>query len=217
MSEEDAFIRAILAAPEDPAPRLVYADWLEERGDPRGEYLRLTVADGALNAARPAPEAEVRLKELRGQIDPLWIARLHGFNAVPEAVLAERAAAVEADTELLSGYSEVTLDDPATRSALLYYIVLERRPELLAGLNLPDEDLFWNRYYWFLRLKRLHELSEHDGKECEPMAQQAFDMFGEPDGGNYELFPVVEALALRDAEGHFRAGASRKKKRKKKH
>ncbi|MEK6238587.1 MAG: TIGR02996 domain-containing protein, partial [Planctomycetales bacterium] len=27
------FIREILANPSDPTPRLVYADWLEERGD----------------------------------------------------------------------------------------------------------------------------------------------------------------------------------------
>jgi uncharacterized protein (TIGR02996 family) len=45
MSEEDAFIYAILADPSDPALRLVYADWLEERSDAesvrRAEYLRV--------------------------------------------------------------------------------------------------------------------------------------------------------------------------------
>jgi hypothetical protein len=137
-----------------------------------------------------------------------------GFNAIPEAVLAGRAAAVEADPELLSDYSEGTLDDPATRPALLYYIVLDRRPELLAELNLSDEDLFWNRYYWFLRLKRLHELTEHDGKECGPMAQEAFDML--PDGGNYEPYPEIEALARRDAQAQFRRAGSGRKKRKRK-
>jgi uncharacterized protein (TIGR02996 family) len=40
MSDE-VFLRAILAEPEDSASRLVYADWLEERGDPRAEVLRL--------------------------------------------------------------------------------------------------------------------------------------------------------------------------------
>src|SRR5437870_2473886 len=44
MSEEDAFIRALRADPGDGALRLVYADWLEERGDRecglRAEYLR---------------------------------------------------------------------------------------------------------------------------------------------------------------------------------
>jgi uncharacterized protein (TIGR02996 family) len=41
MNEERAFLTAILERPEDDARKLVYADWLEERGDPRGEYLRL--------------------------------------------------------------------------------------------------------------------------------------------------------------------------------
>ena len=40
--EHLAFERAILAAPNDDAPRLVYADWLDERGDPEfAEALRL--------------------------------------------------------------------------------------------------------------------------------------------------------------------------------
>jgi uncharacterized protein (TIGR02996 family) len=43
MSDEDAFIRSIGECADDSAPRLVFADWLEERGDPRGEYLRLAV------------------------------------------------------------------------------------------------------------------------------------------------------------------------------
>jgi uncharacterized protein (TIGR02996 family) len=39
MSDE-AFLSAILASPEDDTPRLIYADWLEERGDRRAELLR---------------------------------------------------------------------------------------------------------------------------------------------------------------------------------
>jgi uncharacterized protein (TIGR02996 family) len=41
MSDESAFLRAILAKPDDPVNRLRYADWLEERGDPRGQFLRM--------------------------------------------------------------------------------------------------------------------------------------------------------------------------------
>jgi uncharacterized protein (TIGR02996 family) len=41
MNDEAAFLAAIHTAPEDDNLRLVYADWLEERGDLRGEYLRL--------------------------------------------------------------------------------------------------------------------------------------------------------------------------------
>jgi uncharacterized protein (TIGR02996 family) len=40
---EDAFLRAISAAPDDADPVLVYADWLDERGDPRGEFVPVQV------------------------------------------------------------------------------------------------------------------------------------------------------------------------------
>jgi|GEM_PF-3207362 len=36
-----AMVDAILAAPDDDSPRLVYADWLTERGDPRGEFIQV--------------------------------------------------------------------------------------------------------------------------------------------------------------------------------
>ncbi len=42
MSEADAFLDAIFAAPDDDLPRLVYADWLEERGQQAyAEFIRL--------------------------------------------------------------------------------------------------------------------------------------------------------------------------------
>ncbi|MFO0842024.1 MAG: TIGR02996 domain-containing protein [Gemmataceae bacterium] len=41
MSEEDAFLLEILARPDDDAPRLIYADWLADRDDPRGALVRL--------------------------------------------------------------------------------------------------------------------------------------------------------------------------------
>ena len=41
MLGEREFLAAIVAHPHDWAPRLVFADWLEERGDPRAELIRL--------------------------------------------------------------------------------------------------------------------------------------------------------------------------------
>jgi uncharacterized protein (TIGR02996 family) len=39
--EEQRLLEAIVEAPDDDAPRLVYADWLQSRGDPRGEFIQL--------------------------------------------------------------------------------------------------------------------------------------------------------------------------------
>jgi uncharacterized protein (TIGR02996 family) len=42
MTDRTAFLAAIKAAPHDDAPRLVYADWLEEHGDgERAEFIRV--------------------------------------------------------------------------------------------------------------------------------------------------------------------------------
>src|SRR5262245_59635063 len=56
MPEDPAFIRAIAENPEDDAPRLVYADFLEETGEPlliaRAEFIRVQI-----ERAYPQPDA----------------------------------------------------------------------------------------------------------------------------------------------------------------
>jgi uncharacterized protein (TIGR02996 family) len=42
MTHQD-FVDAILAEPSADVPRLIYADWLEERGEPRAEFIRVQV------------------------------------------------------------------------------------------------------------------------------------------------------------------------------
>src|SRR5271156_3705070 len=64
MHDEQAFLQAMQENPEDTALRLVFADWLEERGDPRGELLRLL---HTLTQAVEAPDRsklEDRLRSL---------------------------------------------------------------------------------------------------------------------------------------------------------
>jgi uncharacterized protein (TIGR02996 family) len=61
MTPEDAFLLDILSNPDDPAPRLIYSDWLEDQGDPRAEHIR----DGCkvLEARAGTPQRRV-LREL---------------------------------------------------------------------------------------------------------------------------------------------------------
>jgi uncharacterized protein (TIGR02996 family) len=74
-----AFLGAIVADSEDDAPRLVYADWLEERGDPRGVFIRLQCAlerAGGDDPRRPALEDEA--DDLLAEYEGEWTAPLQG-------------------------------------------------------------------------------------------------------------------------------------------
>jgi uncharacterized protein (TIGR02996 family) len=74
-SEDSAFIDAIYAAADDIGRRGVYADWLEEHGDPRGAYLRAEVELCRLAADDPRyAEERARLFELYPEIDWAWLA-----------------------------------------------------------------------------------------------------------------------------------------------
>jgi uncharacterized protein (TIGR02996 family) len=43
-SQQAAFLAAIHDDPENDGTRLVFADWLEEHGDPRAEFIRVQCA-----------------------------------------------------------------------------------------------------------------------------------------------------------------------------
>jgi uncharacterized protein (TIGR02996 family) len=76
LSDDYSFLQAVLADPRDDALRQVYADWLEEHGDPRADYLRLELA---LAGQPDGPEAATlrrQIQELRPRLDPLWLAHL---------------------------------------------------------------------------------------------------------------------------------------------
>lgn len=44
MADHASFLKAILADPDDDSLRLIFADWLEEHGDPLGEFIRTQYA-----------------------------------------------------------------------------------------------------------------------------------------------------------------------------
>ena len=47
--DERELIQEILSSPESDDARLVYADWLEERGDERGGFIRAELSFAAAN------------------------------------------------------------------------------------------------------------------------------------------------------------------------
>jgi uncharacterized protein (TIGR02996 family) len=74
MGIEDAFLQDILAHPEDDAPRLIYADWLEEQGNPRSEFIRVQCALAQLGDEDPRRwPLEAREHELLASHGTKWL------------------------------------------------------------------------------------------------------------------------------------------------
>lgn len=77
---EAGFLQDILAAPKDTALRLIYADWLEDRGDARGDLIRVS------ERMRQVPvysdeywQLKVRQTQLRAGCRAEWLA-LTGYD-----------------------------------------------------------------------------------------------------------------------------------------
>jgi uncharacterized protein (TIGR02996 family) len=67
MTDRDALLRTIAEDPDDDAPRLVYADWLDEHGDPRqAEFIRAQIAMARRPAGAPVDE------DLSARAHALW-------------------------------------------------------------------------------------------------------------------------------------------------
>jgi uncharacterized protein (TIGR02996 family) len=73
MSDDSAFLQAVLASPDDNDLRLIYADWLEERGDARGPFLRLEVAQHQSKRPVATPEIREQLHRARLPLDRRWV------------------------------------------------------------------------------------------------------------------------------------------------
>jgi uncharacterized protein (TIGR02996 family) len=109
MRPEEAFLQAIVEAPDDDAPRLMYADWLEEHGDPRGEFIRTQIELAHLS------EEDERFSALRALERRLYMA--HSRQWFPGWKTRVRRGFVEGiwevnQEELLPEVAEIFRIDP---------------------------------------------------------------------------------------------------------
>jgi len=73
-ADERDFMARIVAAPQDDAPRLAYAEWLRRRGDPRGEFIRLQCTYGGQGGGDA--NAWSQAEELLRRHEQAWVGDL---------------------------------------------------------------------------------------------------------------------------------------------
>ncbi len=78
------FLERICAEPDDDGPRLIFADWLDDRDDPRGEFIRVQIALARLPADDPRrPQLLDREATLLARHHAAWSAPLRGWTGQP--------------------------------------------------------------------------------------------------------------------------------------
>jgi len=132
-AEQQALLRTILEHPDDDAPRLVYADWLEERGDPdqgaRAYFIRRQIALSAIDPAELSGEAIDEQRRLLDLAERRWSSdwlrgQAQWRRGFIEGVFCSVADWVEHREELLA-------DHPIRRVALRGQVRAEDVPALV--------------------------------------------------------------------------------------
>src|SRR6266545_2028012 len=109
MNEQDAFLEAILQEPDNLELRQIFADWLEERCDPRGELIRVQCSLAALpEGDERRAELEIRQRTLLAQHETEWAGPLRDLvlswqfrNGFVEQVTVDTPVFLERGEEIL--------------------------------------------------------------------------------------------------------------------
>jgi uncharacterized protein (TIGR02996 family) len=140
-ADEKAFLKMIAERPFDAAPRLVYADWLEERGDPRAEDVR-TQCRFRVPITATERRHLAAIAAARDRADGEQVAIMVNADA-PGHVLANPAAFC-ADLEHLSRL-ELARNFPRDEKGRL-----ELRQVVLLSQHACEEDLPRGRDLWLI-------------------------------------------------------------------
>jgi uncharacterized protein (TIGR02996 family) len=153
MGDEEAFLRAIAQAPDDDAPRLVYADWLDERGDPRADYVRVvTRAAGLASRGLPWDDLTSALGAASGAAPAAWRDRVGPWfdvlldAVVPDgAILAIKAIRERTGKGLAEAKAVVDALAGGGPAVVATRLPLDRAEDLRAGLEGEPWPRHWRR------------------------------------------------------------------------
>ena len=228
MTDEQAFLQHILENPADLTARLVFADWLEERGDSRSELLRLqhTLTQQINPPNRPVLEARQR-ELLASGVKPvgpfLNLSIAKGiemtFACIAPGTFLMGSPETELEPDDNEELHEVTLTKPffmgihqVTQEQ--WQAIMGSNPSLFEGENLPVEQVSWEDCIAFCK-----KLSERTGRLCTLPSEAQWEYacragttttfsFGEAistNQANYNgSFDYVTPMNFRSADGEYR-------------
>lgn len=127
LDERESFLCAIYDSPDDPTPRLVYADWLEEHGEvAAGRYLRLVTLIGIAGSEAEKIPLRQMFEELRRshQADQFAAGIVPWVSGEPDKlnVAVDRL-------ESLQGFRILSIANPKWFAAVSARIVGRRIPD----------------------------------------------------------------------------------------
>jgi uncharacterized protein (TIGR02996 family) len=161
----EAALAAIYANPDDDEARLVYADWLLDRNDPRGEFITLQMK------VDPSPADRTRCRRLLELWEQTWlgpIAQLvsSGANRWDRGFLMatrapERVGSASSEAIDHPSWNTVrTLDVHQPDTRFLVGCELRFVESILGTLTFPQLAVMWARPRPYPRLRVLHVAAE---------------------------------------------------------
>jgi hypothetical protein len=122
------------------------------------------------------------------------------MRLVTEDVLTSAGPDLDPLRPTLGHYDLALLGDPRVGQALRSYLLLTERPECFTSRGWSPEEVFWSRYYWFLRFSKLRTTSSGPDAGLE---QQAFQILEHPHPSclpDWSELERVELMVERDIE-----------------
>ena len=126
MDQENDLLAAFLADPHRLTAASAYLDWLERRGDRRGEYLRLLLGLSEPGDAQAVGPERFRLRELRGQVDGRWADAIDRTRLRPDGLYQ---AAGDGSSSFLRFYADgvvLTVGSTGTPTQVWKWLTVEK-------------------------------------------------------------------------------------------
>jgi uncharacterized protein (TIGR02996 family) len=189
-SLREALEQALVVSPDDLSSHMAYADYLEEQGDPLGEFIRVQLAlEDTSKSPAERKKLQAREKKLLGQHRSAWLGELAPF------LLPRKSEKESADENAVCKFSLARgwLDSLEVKGFNVAFMrVLARAPQtrLLRRLVLADENWEFEGEY---------EPGPDIPEDADPPA--LYPLARSPYLGNVRILQVGETLSRADEDG----------------